>query len=65
MWEIETYEDCDRYLNEQLERLDTHYIDFYLLHAVNKNYWDKVKKFGILKFLDRALADGRFFIRRN
>ena len=22
VWRIETYEDCDRYLNEQLERLD-------------------------------------------
>lgn len=59
IWKIESYEDCDRYLDEQLERLDTDYVDFYLLHALNKNFWDKVKKFDILKFLDKALADGR------
>ena len=29
---VESTKDCDRYLNEQLERLQTDKIDFYLLH---------------------------------
>ena len=29
-------EDMERIFNEQLERLQTDHIDFYLLHAVNK-----------------------------
>ncbi len=56
---IEKREDCDRFLNEQLERLQTDYIDFYLLHAVNGDLWDKTTKIGIREFLDTALEDGR------
>lgn len=33
-WAMKTKEDRDRILNEQLDRLGTDYIDFYLLHAV-------------------------------
>jgi hypothetical protein len=52
-------EDMDRFLNEQLEKLRTDCIDFYLLHAVKKSYWEKMKKFGVIGFLDRALAAGK------
>jgi predicted aldo/keto reductase-like oxidoreductase len=49
----------DNYLNEQLERLRTDYIDFYLLHALNKDFWSLVKKHDVFDFLNSALKDGR------
>lgn len=52
-------EDMDRFLNEQLEKLRTDCIDFYLMHAVKKTYWEKMKKFGVIDFLERARAAGK------
>lgn len=58
-WLIQTREDMDRYLNEQLQKLQTDHIDFYLVHALNKTTWNKLKDLGIREFLDAAIADGR------
>ena len=48
--------DC---LNEQLKRLQTDRIDFYLLHHLNRLSWPKIRDLGILKWADGAIADGR------
>lgn len=58
-WIIKTREDMDKYLNEQLERLETDYIDFYMVHGINRTYWENLKKLGFEEFLDQAIADGR------
>ncbi|MDT8715151.1 aldo/keto reductase [Clostridium sp. 19966] len=58
-WLIKSREDMDKYLNEQLERLETDHIDFYLVHALNRNDWDRLKANGIDEFLDSAIKDGR------
>jgi predicted aldo/keto reductase-like oxidoreductase len=52
-------EDFDRFLDEQLKRLDTNYLDVYLLHGLNRQSWVKMKELGVLKFLDQIQADGR------
>lgn len=49
-WLIQTREDMDRLLNEQLERLQTETIDFYLIHTLNKQLWANVKNLGIENF---------------
>lgn len=58
-WLIKTRQDMDTYLNEQLERLETDSIDFYLVHSLNKNVWPVLKDAGISEFLEQALRDGR------
>lgn len=54
-----THEDFDRLLNEQLTKLNTDHIDFYLLHGLSQKSWDHVQKLEINRFLDQALSDGR------
>jgi hypothetical protein len=58
-WLINTREDMDRILNEQLQRLQTDHIDFYMLHGLTKGSWEKMKGLGAGEFLDAAVQDGR------
>lgn len=55
----ESYEDFGRLFNEQLEKLATDHIDFYLLHGLNRHTWEKAKELNVEHFLEKALADGR------
>ncbi|MBQ3520026.1 MAG: aldo/keto reductase [Clostridia bacterium] len=60
LWNVEKEEDFDTLLNTQLEKLDVDYIDFYLLHAVNKDSWaQKVIPFGILDKMRKAKSEGK------
>ena len=56
---IKTRDDFDRIMDVQLERLGTDYLDFYLLHGVGRQSWNKVKEIGGLGFLDQIQKDGR------
>lgn len=58
-WLIKTRADMERYLDEQLNRLETDVIDFYLVHSLNKNVWPQLKAAGIKEFLDQAIKDGK------
>jgi hypothetical protein len=58
-WKVERPSDFDRFLDEQLERLDTG-IDFYLLHSLDEESWrDNVLAHDILGSAEQALSDGR------
>jgi predicted aldo/keto reductase-like oxidoreductase len=58
-WLVESPDDFDRFLDEQLEKLQTDYIDFYLLHALNSTRWPKLRDWEVLNWAESALADGR------
>jgi predicted aldo/keto reductase-like oxidoreductase len=60
VWLVEDPADFDRLLNEQLQKLQTDHIDFYLLHALNRSRWrDIVLKHDLLSQAEAALTDGR------
>ncbi|MFY9214208.1 MAG: aldo/keto reductase [Tissierellaceae bacterium] len=59
VWLVKSYEDFEKYLDEQLEKLKTDYIDFYLLHALHKKTWTRSKELNVFKFLDQAKAKGK------
>ena len=52
-WLAEKREDFDRFLDEQLKRLDTNYLDVYLLHGLNRQNWVRMKELRVLEFLDK------------
>ena len=57
-WEVHSYEDFDRFLNEQLKRLQTDRIDFYLLHSLNKNDWLRLRRLGVIQWAEKAISAG-------
>jgi predicted aldo/keto reductase-like oxidoreductase len=59
VWLVKEYNDFSRLLNEQLEKLQTDHIDFYLMHAMNKERWENIKSLNVFKFIEEAKADGR------
>jgi predicted aldo/keto reductase-like oxidoreductase len=58
-WLIKSRADMDRYLDEQLKRLQTDHIDFYLVHGLMKPFWENLRSLGVTDFLDDAIADRR------
>lgn len=56
---LKEVEQMESFFSEQIERLKTDYLDFYLLHALNGESWERVKKLGIREFLDRKKKEGK------
>lgn len=59
IWLAQKTDDLDKYLDEELERLQTDCIDFYLIHAIWKNRWKRVHELNVFDWADKAIADGR------
>ena len=57
VWAVNTLEDVDRIFEEQLQRLQTDHVDFYLMHAMNKERWDKMLAMGCVKRLEELQAE--------
>ena len=58
-WLYKTPEDFDHFLDEQLERLQTTYIDNYLLHSMNGGSWKKTVRNDAVQGMVRAKASGK------
>jgi predicted aldo/keto reductase-like oxidoreductase len=58
-WLVQRPNDLDRFLQEQMQRLDTTYLDIYLLHGLNRPSWQRMKDMGVLDFLNDIVSEGR------
>lgn len=58
-WCIEKKEDVERIFNETMERLGIDCIDFYLLHAMDKQKIEQAEQFGAWEFVKKMKAEGR------
>lgn len=52
-------EDFDKFLNKQLKKLQTDYIDTYLFHSMNKSGLEKLKKYNLIDKMIEAKKDGK------
>ncbi len=60
LWLIHSPEDFDRILDEQLERLQVQYIDFYMFHSMNSLNWnDVILTYRLLEKMDEAKRAGK------
>lgn len=58
-WLVEKPEDMMKFFEEELQKLQTDVIDFYLVHSLNRERWDNIKAMGVCDFLDKLKAEGR------
>jgi len=58
-WKVEKRSDMDDLLDTQLKRLQTDHVDFYLLHALSGNSFDKMVNLGVFEFLEKAQKAGK------
>ncbi len=58
-WLVKSREDAERYFEEQLRRLQTDYIDFYLLHAMSGESYRKMVELGVVAYCEKLKEEGR------
>lgn len=56
---LQSPDEFDRFLNSQLKRLQTDKIDYYLLHAMNRNSWQLMKDWKAIQFVEKKIAEGK------
>ena len=59
VWFVKSVEDVDRLFNEQLQKLQTDYVDFYLLHAMGLGRWKEMVELGVVERLEELKAEGK------
>lgn len=56
---VKTAADFDKIFNEELKRLRTDYVDYYLMHMLTDvPAWERMKSLGILEWIEKKKASG-------
>ncbi len=58
-WKVEEPGDTEKIFEEQLARLQTNHIDFYLMHALSGDSFRKMVQMGVVERLERLKAEGK------
>ena len=58
-WPVKTLDDAKRIFAKQLERLQTDYIDFYLLHSLDKQAWERLASLGVPEYCESLKEQGK------
>jgi len=58
-WNVANMDDAKRIFELQRSRMDQGYIDFYLIHALNKGSWDKMRSLGVVEYLKDMKTEGK------
>jgi len=58
VWLVKSNEDYQKLFDEQRERLGTTYIDYYLLHALNKGTYESSVEHGGFEFIKKLKKEG-------
>jgi len=59
VWLANTKDDFMKYLDEQLDNLKTDHIDFYLLHSLDGERFDKIMNLEVFDFVKKAKEEGK------
>lgn len=59
MWKVESKEMVREIFNEQLNKLQMEYFDFYLLHSLDKQRFEKVKEYEVLEECLKLKEEGK------
>ena len=61
--QVHSREDLERILTEELDKLQTGRIDFYLMHAMNRQKWEHMKSIGAPEFFNDMKKEGKIRYR--
>jgi predicted aldo/keto reductase-like oxidoreductase len=58
-WLVSGPADFDKLFHEQLKKLKTDHIEFYLLHSLNREYWSKMREYDAIEWGRRMIKAGK------
>lgn len=59
VWLVNSLDDAKRLFQEQLDKLQTDHIDFYLLHAMGRSRFDDMVKLGVVDWMAELKEQGK------
>ncbi|MEG0291108.1 MAG: aldo/keto reductase [Anaerovoracaceae bacterium] len=59
VWASKGKHDNRRVFDKQMTRLDTEYIDLYLLHSLDKDHWKLILEYDVIPFLEGLKEEGK------